>query len=178
MSLIEEAFYYVYCLVGRPAMIAECLSRFRLNCSHHCAVTDKGGAACRCPFDQALRSDNVTCYPLGESFLSFSLFCFFSITFLWLPVFFASIILFSPLTYAIFLVSTRSWCQLAIKWDRVRGANKIRVQRNKGNDWIASCIFLVNFVRSLYVCCTNKKIRLLTTCCAKSKFGEHELKVA
>jgi hypothetical protein len=56
------------------ALIAECLSRFRLNCSHHCAVTDKGGAACRCPFDQALRSDNVTCYPLGESFLSFLFF--------------------------------------------------------------------------------------------------------
>ena len=50
------------------ALIAECLSRFRLNCSHHCVVTDKGGAACRCPLDQALRSDNVTCYPLGEAF--------------------------------------------------------------------------------------------------------------
>ncbi|XP_057370415.1 uncharacterized protein LOC130691484 [Daphnia carinata] len=42
----------------------ECLSKFRLNCSHHCVITDKGKAACRCPQHQALRSDNLTCYPL------------------------------------------------------------------------------------------------------------------
>uniref|UniRef100_A0A0P5AMI9 Brain-specific angiogenesis inhibitor n=1 Tax=Daphnia magna TaxID=35525 RepID=A0A0P5AMI9_9CRUS len=42
----------------------ECLSKFRLNCSHHCVITDKGTAACRCPQHQALRSDNLTCYPL------------------------------------------------------------------------------------------------------------------
>ncbi|KAI9565389.1 hypothetical protein GHT06_009181 [Daphnia sinensis] len=41
----------------------ECLSKFRLSCSHHCVVTDKG-ATCRCPQNQALRSDNSTCYPL------------------------------------------------------------------------------------------------------------------
>lgn len=49
------------------ALIAECLSKFRLNCSHHCVITDKGTAACRCPQHQALRSDNLTCYPLGKS---------------------------------------------------------------------------------------------------------------
>ncbi|KAK4018038.1 hypothetical protein OUZ56_000107 [Daphnia magna] len=44
----------------------ECLSKFRLNCSHHCVITDKGTAACRCPQHQALRSDNLTCYPLVQ----------------------------------------------------------------------------------------------------------------
>uniref|UniRef100_A0A0N8E067 Brain-specific angiogenesis inhibitor n=1 Tax=Daphnia magna TaxID=35525 RepID=A0A0N8E067_9CRUS len=42
----------------------ECLSKLRLSCSHHCVVTDKGIATCRCPQNQALRSDNSTCYPL------------------------------------------------------------------------------------------------------------------
>ncbi|XP_057370422.1 uncharacterized protein LOC130691485 isoform X2 [Daphnia carinata] len=42
----------------------ECLSKFRLSCSHHCVVTDKGIATCRCPQNQALRSDNSTCYAL------------------------------------------------------------------------------------------------------------------
>jgi hypothetical protein len=46
---------------------------------------------------------------------------------------------------------------MPIKWNGMRGANKIRVQRNKGNDWIASCIFLVNFVRSLCLLYEQKK---------------------
>ena len=79
---LNMRFTILSCLV---ALITECLSRFRLNCSHHCVVRDKGGAACRCPLDQALRSDNVTCYPLGESLLRlFS--CFFLISFLRLRV--------------------------------------------------------------------------------------------
>lgn len=64
-SWLNIFFWFIFVFL---AFIAECLSKLRLSCSHHCVVTDKGIATCRCPQNQALRSDNSTCYPLGEFF--------------------------------------------------------------------------------------------------------------
>ena len=67
---LTQAMYFSLCLFCYLWIcllpFSECLSRFKLNCSHHCVVTDNQRVSCQCPTGYDLKLDNRTCYRLRK----------------------------------------------------------------------------------------------------------------